>query len=357
MIDLTPFVFYNMVDLDGLDLAEVDGSIVPGIYQKIYSNLDETNREIFYHWFFAGIVLPPATVTIDNTTSGQLTVNDQIVVKSNDSVYIIGHIYVPVIEPISITENGNYQTPVGVDGYDPITVNVPDIPPVLDQLSVTENGTYTPPSGTDGYDEVIVNVPDIPPVLDQLSVTENGTYTPPSGTDGYDEVIVNVPDIPPVLDQLSVTENGTYTPPSGTDGYDEVVVNVPSFSPLIQPLHTDCHNGYIGQGNLNYDPSTNSYYDVFEVEAGKHYIPFITAPVGNRFRVAFFTTDPSLATANLLGTQVGSDLTDPSTYTAILRSNSGLIFSPTNNGFIAIGKTSQHISGLVSYLLCIENIN
>ena len=323
MIDLTPFVFYNMVDLDGLDLAEVDGSIVPGIYQKIYSNLDETNREIFYHWFFAGIVLPPATVVIDDTTANQFTINDQIVVKSNDSVYIIGHIYVPVIEPISITENGNYQTPVGVDGYDPITVNVPDIPPVLDQLSVTENGTYTPPSGTDGYDEVIVNVPDIPPVLDQLSVTENGTYTPPSGTDGY----------------------------------DEVVVNVPSFSPLIQPLHTDCHNGYIGQGNLNYDPSTNSYYDVFEVEAGKHYIPFITAPVGNRFRVAFFTTDPSLATANLLGTQVGSDLTDPSTYTAILRSNSGLIFSPTNNGFIAIGKTSQHISGLVSYLLCIENIN
>lgn len=31
--------------------------------------------------------------------------------------------------------------------------------PVLDQLSVTVNGTYTPPSGVDGYDEVVVNVP------------------------------------------------------------------------------------------------------------------------------------------------------------------------------------------------------
>lgn len=238
MIDLTPPVLYNMVDLDGLDLAEVDGSIVPGIYQKIYSNLDETNREIFYHWFFAGIVLPPATVVIDDTTVGQFVINDQIVVKSNDSVYIIGHIYVPTIEPISITENGDYQVPIGVDGYNPVEVNVPDIPPVLDQLSVSENGTYTPPSGTDGYDEVVVNVPDIPPVLDQLSVTENGTYTPPSGTDGYDEVVVNVPDTPPVLSQLSVTENGTYTPPSGTDGYDEVVVNVPSptvVNPWIEP--------------------------------------------------------------------------------------------------------------------------
>lgn len=30
--------------------------------------------------------------------------------------------------------------------------------PVLDQLSVNQNGTYTPPAGVDGFDEVIVNV-------------------------------------------------------------------------------------------------------------------------------------------------------------------------------------------------------
>ena len=30
----------------------------------------------------------------------------------------------PTIEPLSITENGTYTAPSGVDGYSPITVNV-----------------------------------------------------------------------------------------------------------------------------------------------------------------------------------------------------------------------------------------
>lgn len=33
--------------------------------------------------------------------------------------------HVPVIEPLSITENGVYTAPTGVDGYSPITVNTP----------------------------------------------------------------------------------------------------------------------------------------------------------------------------------------------------------------------------------------
>lgn len=32
----------------------------------------------------------------------------------------------PVINPITITENGHYEAPVGIDGYNPIDVNVPD---------------------------------------------------------------------------------------------------------------------------------------------------------------------------------------------------------------------------------------
>ena len=98
-----------------------------------------------------------------------------------------------VIESKSITENGTYTAPSGVDGYSPITVNVPQPQPVIESKSITENGTYTAPSGVDGYSPITVNVPQPQPVIESKSITENGTYTAPSGVDGYSPITVNVP--------------------------------------------------------------------------------------------------------------------------------------------------------------------
>lgn len=64
----------------------------------------------------------------------------------------------PTIESLSVTENGTYTAPSGVDGYSPITVNVSGSSAVVQPLSVTQNGTYNPPSGVDGYAPVTVNV-------------------------------------------------------------------------------------------------------------------------------------------------------------------------------------------------------
>lgn len=163
----------------------------------------------------------------------------------------------PVVESLSVTENGTYNAPSGVDGFTPVEVNVPQREPVLESLSVTDNGTYTPKSGVDGFTPVNVNVL---PKLETLSVTDNGTYTPSAGKDGFDSVDVNVPkeihnvtsksitangtynstgdevwnsvdvNVPerqPVLESLSITDNGTYTPSAGVDGYNSVSVNVP----------------------------------------------------------------------------------------------------------------------------------
>ena len=63
---------------------------------------------------------------------------------------------------------------------------------VLEPLSVTANGDYYPEAGVDGFDEVHVAVPSSSPTIQSLSVTQNGTYTVPSGVDGYSPVVVNV---------------------------------------------------------------------------------------------------------------------------------------------------------------------
>lgn len=65
----------------------------------------------------------------------------------------------PIIESKTITENGTYTAPEGVDGYSPVVVNVPSDEPVIESKTITENGTYTPESGVDGFAPVVVNVP------------------------------------------------------------------------------------------------------------------------------------------------------------------------------------------------------
>lgn len=102
----------------------------------------------------------------------------------------------PVIQSKNITENGTYTAPSGVDGYSPITVNVPAPKPVIEPKSIFANGEYTAPEGVDGYSPIIVDVPS--KIEETLNVTSNGTYTPESGK-VYNAVIVNVSSSPTVI--------------------------------------------------------------------------------------------------------------------------------------------------------------
>lgn len=94
----------------------------------------------------------------------------------------------PVIEPKTITENGTYNAPEGVDGFTPITVNVPA--PLLEDRYINANGQYGPNEGYDGIRNVIVEVP-VPSIL-PLTITENGVYESTGGS-GFNPITVAVP--------------------------------------------------------------------------------------------------------------------------------------------------------------------
>ena len=60
------------------------------------------------------------------------------------------------IQPLTVTKNGKYDAPEGVNGFNPVLVNVPA---AVKSITITKNGTYTPPAGYDGYNPVIVKNP------------------------------------------------------------------------------------------------------------------------------------------------------------------------------------------------------
>ena len=150
-----------------------------------------------------------------------------------------------IIQSLSISANGTYTAPADIDGYSPITVNVPQKEPSIESLSISANGTYTAPTGTDGYNPITVNVPQKEPNIQNLAISANGTYTAPTGTDGYSPVVV---DIQPDLENITITANGTYSH-TGKDGYDQVVVNVPQEGLDVSNITLACNPSALFEDN------------------------------------------------------------------------------------------------------------
>lgn len=184
-----------------------------------------------------------AEVSIKSGVQAECTIGREVIVEVHDDDM--------TLDSLTVTANGTYQPTGGVDGYDRVTVNVPERIPVTESLSVTANGQYEPSGGADGFSDVTVQVPERVPDIEGLSVTANGTYT--AEGDGYNPVTVSVPERIPVTESLSVTENGTYEPDSGVDGYDHVTVAVPERQPDIESL-TATSNGTYTSGKDGYNP-------------------------------------------------------------------------------------------------------
>ena len=150
----------SMVDLGGIDIVESQGVEIPGIYNKLVESILQCRYQVIYNWKFDGILIPPTYVEMEIDDS-EVKINNYVSVSNTDVVYIhsLEITIPPVINELSVTENGEYHVPEGVDGYDPVIVNIPPYVPVISSLSITENGTYVAPEGVDGYSPVAVNIP------------------------------------------------------------------------------------------------------------------------------------------------------------------------------------------------------
>ena len=196
----------------------------------------------------------------------------------------------PVLEELNATSNGIYTPSDGVDGFNPVNVdvqpnlqtksveitsngqstvvadsgfyglesvglnvNVPIPTFQTEELTATNNGTYTP--STDGYSKVSVNVQ---PNLQTKSVeiTSNGQSTVVADSDyyGLDSVNLNINVPIPTFqtEELTATNNGTYTP--STDGYSKVTVNV---QPKLQAKATTTTITANGTNTISVTPDSN----------------------------------------------------------------------------------------------------
>lgn len=128
--------------------------------------------------------------THDTTTNNQVVVNVPNSYSAADEGKVVDDGELVAQTPLSVDENGTYDTTLN----NQVVVDVPTVEPVIEPLSVTQNGVYPVPSGVDGFAPVTVNVSGGgSATLITKDISENGIYNASDDeADGYFSVNVNV---------------------------------------------------------------------------------------------------------------------------------------------------------------------
>lgn len=151
---------FNMVDMGGIDLIMMQGEAVPGLYDKLMAAISNCRYQCLYNWLFDGVLISPTYVQLTDI-DGEVYLNEGVSVTSDDVIHIYSVEPAPVdpeIVPLLAEENGVYTVSAGVDGYNPVTVDVPAPAPVIAPITIEENGVYPITGSIDGYGPITVNV-------------------------------------------------------------------------------------------------------------------------------------------------------------------------------------------------------
>ena len=162
--------------------------------------------------------------------------------------------------------------------------------------------------------------------------------------------------------QLTASENGTYIAPEDS-AYSHVTVAVPANTGdglIAKKYEEDYARGYVNSGKYFTGDSTTRM-DIFAVLADHQYLIMLGETVSNRFRCMFTTVDVTAASADVTGTMIGTD-TDDTVYPYTIKGTGSDVsrivpFSPSEDGFIIIGKTNLGIDGIESYVLDVTDID
>ena len=148
------------------------------------------------------------------------------------------------------------------------------------------------------------------------------------------------------LGSKTIRENGSYTASADNlDGFSTVTADV--HPGILEPYFTDLTTGYVFDDGWHIGGS-DSFSDVYELEANSTYIISLGSTVGTRFRVMFCTTDPTTASANIGGTII--------TYTNNPAPYSYKIYKPSEDGYLIIQKDNVGVANLRTYVFCLTDL-
>lgn len=117
---------FNIVDFGGFDLADQYGEALPGIYDKIVDAHWNCVYIMCFGLKFAGFDIAPQYM-IPEMFSDHIMLNGIISIDQNDVITIPSIMPAPdppAIQALTATENRVYEVPEGVDGFNPVTVEV-----------------------------------------------------------------------------------------------------------------------------------------------------------------------------------------------------------------------------------------
>lgn len=246
---------FNMVDMGGIDLLESNGSVVPGIYQRITEAVNSCGDAIFYNWLFAGIPIPPYPQHV--LTGDPIMINGVIEVTSTDQITVHGiNPATVVLVALVANQNRTYlPSEYEADGFSSVVVDVEAEPTTLVPLLATENKIYNPSDyNADGFSSVEVNVP--PQELYVLTVSISGGYN------GGAVLTVSHDNVELFRATGSSPYNTSYTPDSysGIISNYELEISVPQLQSNTSPLQVNVSlDGISKVASFTHTGSNTSY--------------------------------------------------------------------------------------------------